>query len=87
MPVKQPWLRGSLPQRPCSPVWLPLGMPRSVGVIIATRTFPRGSRLSRRALVRKIDQREAIMLRDITLWLLGVPIIAIIAMHLLGILN
>lgn len=27
------------------------------------------------------------MLRDITLWLLGVPIIAIIAMHLLGILN
>ena len=27
------------------------------------------------------------MLRDITLWLLGVPIIAIIAMHLLGILR
>jgi len=27
------------------------------------------------------------MLRDIALWLLGVPIIAIIAMHLLGILN
>jgi len=27
------------------------------------------------------------MLRDLTLWLLGVPLIAIIAMHLLGILN
>jgi hypothetical protein len=30
---------------------------------------------------------EVAMLRDLTLWLLGVPIIAIIAMHLLGILN
>jgi hypothetical protein len=30
---------------------------------------------------------ECEMLRDLMLWLLGVPIIAIIAMHLLGILN